>query len=149
MNFAPAPALVIGYGNDLRGDDGAGPAAVRQLQANAGQQSLLCHQLTPELAEAISRYASVIFVDARADLPPGEVRIEPLDGGRTPLTQKCSPGALLTWSRQIYGREPAAFAVGIGAESFEFGEGLTPVVRRAACEAARAIERMLKPPGAP
>ena len=149
MNFAPAPALVVAYGNDLRGDDGAGPATVREIPADTRCRSLICHQLTPELAETISRYASVIFVDARADLRPGEIRIEILNAGRVLLTHRTTPAALLTWSHRVYGREPVAFAVGIGGQSFELGEGLTPAVRQAACEAARAIERMLTPPGAP
>jgi hydrogenase maturation protease len=149
MNFAPAPALVIGYGNELREDDGAGPVTVSQLAAHTGSRYLTCGQLTPELAETISGYASVIFVDARADLQPGEIRIERLTAGTVPLTHRTTPAALLTWSHQIYAREPAAFAVGIGGECFELGEGLTPVVRQAACEAAHAIERMLIPPGAP
>ena len=55
--------LVIGYGNSLRGDDGAGPYAARLLQNmndEGGWDIVACHQLTPELAETISRASLVI-----------------------------------------------------------------------------------------
>ena len=47
-------ALIIGYGNPLRSDDGFGWHAGRLLaQALAGQEAevITCHQLTPELAD--------------------------------------------------------------------------------------------------
>ena len=57
--------LVIGYGNTLRSDDGAGQR-VAELVAEwklPNVRSLPVHQLTPELAEPISQAELVIFVD--------------------------------------------------------------------------------------
>ena len=61
MNF-----LVIGYGNTLRSDDGAGQIVAEKIaQWNLpGVRSLAVHQLTPELAEIIAQADAVIFIDA-------------------------------------------------------------------------------------
>ena len=59
--------LVIGYGNLLRGDDGIGQILANGLEERIQHPSvkfLACHQLTPELAEPISRADTVIFIDA-------------------------------------------------------------------------------------
>ncbi|MGB7620863.1 MAG: hydrogenase maturation protease, partial [Terriglobia bacterium] len=57
--------LVIGYGNTLRGDDGAGPRVAEMIARRFPQvDSLVLHELQPELAEAVSGYEEVIFVDA-------------------------------------------------------------------------------------
>ncbi|MGF1587982.1 MAG: hydrogenase maturation protease [Pleurocapsa sp.] len=58
--------LVIGYGNTLRSDDGAGQSAANQIAAWGlpNVRSLAVHQLTPELAEDIANADTVIFVDA-------------------------------------------------------------------------------------
>ena len=49
--------LVIGYGNSLRGDDGIGPAVAQAFadeDATECADVIVCHQLTPELAESIA-----------------------------------------------------------------------------------------------
>ena len=73
--------LIIGYGNSLRGDDGAGLLLAEGLEEawQARQvevERLAVHQLTPELTLEISReeVTSVVFVDTRAEL---RLRISP------------------------------------------------------------------------
>ena len=59
--------LVIGYGNALRGDDGAGYIAAELLREriqNPAVEVFSLHQLAPELMEPISRARQVIFLDA-------------------------------------------------------------------------------------
>ena len=66
-----ARALIIGYGNPLRGDDGLGWRAAEQLAEIIPQSEaevIACHQLTPELAEPISRARLVIFIDMSLEL---------------------------------------------------------------------------------
>ena len=58
-----SPILVIGYGSQLRSDDAVGPRvveAVADLQLE-GVQTLIRHQLTPELSEIISTARAVIL----------------------------------------------------------------------------------------
>jgi len=130
--------LVIGYGNSLRGDDGAGPFIARQLGAGA----IACHQLTPELAEPISQAQCVIFVDAHAGVPAGQIDIQPVQPGASAAIHRFDPETLLAWSQQLYGRAPEAILVGIGAESFDLGEGLSPGAMRAAGRALRVIRKI-------
>jgi hydrogenase maturation protease len=59
--------LIIGYGNPLRGDDDVGWEAASRLAAALPSEAvhiLAVHQLTPELAEAVSEADLLIFVDA-------------------------------------------------------------------------------------
>ncbi|HET9656886.1 MAG TPA: hydrogenase maturation protease, partial [Kineosporiaceae bacterium] len=61
----PDRLLVIGIGNDLRGDDGAGRAVVEDLAGRdlPGVRAIWSHQLVPELAEPIAAARCVVFVD--------------------------------------------------------------------------------------
>ena len=66
-----AYVLVIGYGNDLRCDDGIGQKVAKELNLNSSftnLKSLAVSQLTPELAETIVKADIVIFVDACLNL---------------------------------------------------------------------------------
>jgi hydrogenase maturation protease len=136
--------LVIGYGNSLRGDDGAGPFVATQLGAGA----IACHQLTPELAEPISQARRVIFVDAHAGVPAGRIAIQPVQPRASAAIHRFDPESLLAWSQQLYGRAPEAVLIGIGAASFALGEGLSPAAKRAAREALRAIRKFAALPSA-
>ena len=120
--------LVIGYGNPLRSDDGVGAkvaAAVDELGL-PGVAVLVCHQLTPELAEPISEARAVVFVDAAADAST-EVqvrRLEPADGTQL-ITHAANPQTLLTLAKQLFGRCPPAWWLTIPVENLGFGESLS------------------------
>ncbi len=141
--------LVIGYGNTLRGDDGAGPTAAGFLSQTGALDVIVVNQLTPELAEPISRASRVFFVDAHADLPAGQLEVKPLHPQKCERIHASSPGLLLEWSRTLYTRAPEAILIGIGGENYKLGEGLTPVVQDAARKACRLIERLAKLPCVP
>jgi hydrogenase maturation protease len=135
-------ALVIGYGNELRGDDGAGPRVARAVQGWGlpGVRALALHQLTPELAEDLAGARVAVFVDAAADADPaGPRRLSP--GGGNALGHICDPGTLLALARGLFGRSPPAWLITVPARSFAPGEGLSETaragVRRALPEVAR------------
>ena len=71
-------ALVIGYGDSLRSDDGAGPRVAELLSGLEGLTVLTRHQLVPELADDFRGRDVVVFVDAAATLKPGEVAVRRL-----------------------------------------------------------------------
>lgn len=138
--------LVIGYGNPLRGDDGVGwrvAEAVAAALPDGAADVLTVHQLTPELAEPISRAARVIFIDAAAEGQPGEVCCFALeDAGRQPALQGShltTPDALLGMAAELFGRCPPAHMITVAGESFELSETLTPTVAAAVPEAIRRI----------
>ena len=61
-----ADILVIGYGNELRRDDGLGPNVARRIAAAnyAHVRVLTCFQLVPELAADLAETPMAIFMDA-------------------------------------------------------------------------------------
>jgi hydrogenase maturation protease len=144
-----ADVLVIGYGNPLRGDDGVGCVVAEELaqeirDPESKVRVVACHQLNPELAEAVADTRAVIFVDASVDLKPGEVRVSSISPDRfspAAFTHSLKPSALLATASELFGQAPPAKAVAIGARSFEIGMKLTPEVKAAVRKARTAIER--------
>ena len=143
--------VVIGYGNDLRGDDAVGPLAAAAVAAwdAPGIRALAVHQLTPELAEALAAANLAIFVDARAPVPNQErggegqqpIAVHSLEPAAvdSAIGHAGDPGALLALAAALYGRCPAAWLITVPAHSFEFGAGLSPA---AECGLATALQQI-------
>jgi hydrogenase maturation protease len=148
----PDAVLVIAWGNPLREDDAVAwhvLEGLRSLKPRPGLPALHlrhAHQLTPEMAECVSRARGVVFVDARRDGVPGEVRCEEIapSAGSNPLAHSLSPQALLLYAEQLYGRAPRAVVLSIAGERFGMGEALSPAVRHAVPRAMRAVLRQAK-----
>lgn len=135
--------LVIGFGNPLRGDDGVAWHVVDRLDAlrPCSVATRRVHQLTPELAEPISAFDFVVFVDAAVDTAPGTVRVERLDrlGTPAPHTHLVDPAGLVNLAELVYGRRPEAVLVTIGGKVFGLTERLSPPARAAVLPAAERI----------
>lgn len=152
MVDCPDAVLVIAWGNPLREDDAVAwhvLDGLRSLKPRPGLPALHlrhAHQLTPEMAECVSRARGVVFVDARRDGTPGEVRCHSIapSAGSNPLAHSLSPQALLLFAEQLYGRAPQAVVLSIAGERFGIGEELSPVVRRAIPRAIRAVLHQAK-----
>ena len=130
-------ALIIGYGNPLRSDDGFGWHASRLLaQALAGQDAevITCHQLTPELAEPLSQCEPRGVYRCRRS---GHAGGYPLPAARpqvptsSAFTHSCTPSGLLASAEGLYGHRPQAVVITVSAQSFAFGDTLSPVVSAA------------------
>ena len=127
--------LILGYGNPLAGDDGAGWRAAKTLASSLeqpGVRVLTCRQLTPELAAEAAEASLVIFLDASVEIPPGKVscrRVTP-QPATAPFSHQFTPAALLALVEQLYGRRPEAVLFSIGARSF-VGENLSSEVEQA------------------
>lgn len=145
---APQGALVIGYGNTLRSDDGAGPCVARAIEARVPDRTRVieAHQLTPEMAIAISAAGRVVFVDA-VDAPHETApRLSRLvaEPGADPLNPHASdPGSLLWLAATLFGGAPEAWLVAIPGAEFGFGETLSPGAARASAEAIVQVEALL------
>ena len=141
--------LVIGYGNPLRGDDGVGWAAAQKLADRVDPDrvgTMGVHQLTPELAETISRVDRVIFIDAAVNKPAGYLScraVEPADSDRV-MTHQLDPEGLLALSRRLFGRCPKAHLLTVGGADFSHREDLSPAVERACEKLVAHLEEMLK-----
>ncbi len=125
--------LIIAYGNPLRCDDSVAWQAAEEIRRKvaSAQAEIICvHQLTPELAEQVSRADSVIFLDASRNGEPGKVTCEPVSSRAADLHfwHNLTPGSLLALGAQLYGPAPRAFCVSLCGESFDHGETLSPAV---------------------
>jgi hydrogenase maturation protease len=139
---------VIGYGNDLRGDDGIGP----RVAALAGMilpdvQAIATRQLTPELAEELARANLAIFVDARPVLREAveAITLHPLvpTTDSATLGHTSDPRALLGLAMAIYGHAPPAWLLTVPAIAFELGAPLSPVAEQGVRAALRQVVELL------
>lgn len=146
----PPRILIIGYGNPLRGDDGLGWRAAERLAVEWPEaQTLTCQQLTPELAEPISRAARVVFLDAAAHGPPGSIHEQPLQpdaSAPASFTHHVIPGVLLALSEKLFGHLPEAVLFSVAGESFDFGQALSPPVEAALPEVIRRVRAWAQRP---
>ncbi len=137
--------LVLGYGNELRGDDGAGPCVAEMLAARQlrGVRVVTAHQLTPDFAELIARAGLVIFVDARVGGERTQVSAVRASTTGDLQAHSSDPSALLALAETLYSQCPPAWCVSIPADSFEFGFGLSARTKAAALDALAAIVSLI------
>jgi len=120
--------LVIGIGNTIRGDDGAGIRVAEQLARRYSGFDVMCvHQLSPEHAETIAQYDRLAVVDA--SVKTDTLRVTPLraaGGARLPRTHDVTPEGILALASTLYGKTPSeALLVEIPASSCDFSEHLS------------------------
>ena len=141
--------LVIGYGNELAGDDGVGRLIAEQLASDprlAGAEVLSERQLMPELALDASRATTLILIDANRRSQPGELTVRPLvpsHGHSAAWSHHMTPAAMLALANELYHATPTAFVVSVGVESLELGDEVSPAVRSAVPRAVEAVARIV------
>lgn len=158
---APPPhsVLIIGYGNDLRSDDGAGVHVATRLARLVSRRPqtpplrvVVAQQLTPDLADDMATAAHVIFVDAYAANERGAgIRIDRIsaDTARTTsvIGHHGDPDALISLTARLYGKTPDAWVIGIPAFNLDLGDTISPDTARRIDEAV-ALIRARAVPGA-
>jgi len=118
----PGRILIVGYGNPLRHDDGAGRDVADALWARRDRAPELArasfswaHQLTPELAADLADVELAVFLDAAADgQAPGAVTVrylgpEAVSPGRRHPSGPVPPGELVPGSALPALGQPAGF----------------------------------------
>ena len=145
MELTVPNLLVIGYGNTLRGDDGVGPRVAEAVAALnlPGVQTLTSHQLTPELAEPISKARGVVFVDAAVDAAP-DIALRELTAAEPGMLMghAVDPRLLLALARDVFGGQPKAWLLTVPASDLNFGDHLSETAERGvqiAVEKIRAL----------
>ncbi|MGZ4184709.1 MAG: hydrogenase maturation protease [Solirubrobacteraceae bacterium] len=148
---APAP-LVIGVGNELRGDDGLGIAVVRHLRRQLAGSEIELRELQGEPIALLDTWRDrdvVVIVDAmRSEAPPGTIRrfdacSKPLPGdlrGST-TTHALSLREAIELGRAL-GQLPRRLTV-IAVEGDHYGAGsaLSGEVRAAVAEVAAIVRQ--------
>lgn len=136
--------LVIGYGNELRGDDGLGLAVVEAIAvANLpGVRMRTAIQLLPEWAVDLAEVRLVVFVDASLESCLNGVEVRRLNAEDLPewSTHFSDPRALLALTQAIYGRAPEAWWATVPGTDFRFGRKLSLLGEE---NAERATKRIL------
>jgi hydrogenase maturation protease len=142
-----ARVLVIGIGNTLRGDDGFAWHVADELvpQENENLRVLKVHQLTPELAEAVSEVDLAIFVDAGAHGAPGTLTCEPVSVSEADLrfSHDVTPATLIQMAKTLYGKQPQAFLICVAGKVFEHGETLSPEMAGAVPNAFAKVRELI------
>lgn len=151
-------ALVIGFGNPDRQDDGVAWYILEQLARQLGRTVFenldddLCRmesspilvrmpQLIPEIAEPISCFGRACFVDAHTGSYAEEIHFVPLQPEHqlSPFTHHLTPQSCLQLARSLYGRVPQAVLCSVRGYEFGFGRSLS---ERTATLAEEALQRI-------
>ena len=139
-------ALVVGYGNELRRDDGAGRWVADRIEALAlpGVAVRSMSQLTPELALEVAGRDLVIFVDADVDV--ADLTVRPIEadsaGGKT-MTHHGSPATLLAMVPAVGEPPGQAQVVSIPASDLDMGFEMSDATQAAAEAAVDHIVALL------
>lgn len=134
-------ALIVGYGNTLRGDDAFGWRTAERLRAEIRDpevEVITLHQLAPELMEPISRAQLAIFIDAAVS-----ASTQPPRTGSA-FTHHVTPQALVEGARSLYGRAAEPVVLTTAGANFEFGEKMSPAVERAVQETVEKVMAILR-----
>jgi len=129
-------AVVIGYGNTLRSDDGIGQRVAQRVARLSRSKEILVmvrQVLTPDLAGDIVGFDRVVFIDASASELPGSIReqwLTPPNTASSSMVHSLEPADLLGWCMKAYGNAPEAVLLTIGGYTFEIGDTLSPGIRQ-------------------
>ena len=120
--------VVLGWGNESRGDDGLGPALTRRIET-AGLPYVTAiedFQLQLEHAVDLDGADLVLFVDASvAAADPFAFGETVAREGLTHTSHAMAPEAVLDVFVRVLGRAPPpAFVLAIRGEAFDLGTGL-------------------------
>ena len=146
--------VVIGVGNALRGDDGAGLAAVARIPASPGVEVLSHSGDGSNLLELWDGAEAVVIVDSMASgADPGtiqrfDVSAEPLPAAaRRPAGHTFGVAEAIEAARAL-GRLPRrAIVIGVEGADFELGAGLSEPVCAVLDMLAAAASEEARPPG--
>ncbi len=154
--------IIIGYGNPLRRDDGAGPELVRRICTRMGGQLvpnqqavitvgytgyLISHQLTPELCELIANYRQVVYIDASVavdDFTVEDVKL-PCDAEAIYHSHGLTPRQLtmLALLSQDNSSLDHIFILHLPAQDMGMGEGLTDDMEQHLNDGLEWLERLI------
>jgi hydrogenase 3 maturation protease len=140
---------VLGIGNDLRGDDGAGSLVARRLRERFPEAAFDGGQAPENLSGPLRRARpdAIVVVDA-ADFggAPGEVRVVSRAddaAGLTPGTHALPIGTFLSALAEATGASVHLIAIQAGTTAF--GAAMTPSVATTVDEVARVLAAVLRP----
>lgn len=143
--------LVIGYGNERRGDNGVGPWVAKAVADwnLPSVKTLAVPQLSPELTAEMAKTNHVIFVDACSRSCAQTVQIDPLVICPQPISfsgksHHCDPCTLLKLTHAQYGSYPCAWLLQVAAARFDLGCALSDTAKQGGDRALQTIAKFFK-----
>lgn len=155
--------LVIGYGNAYCHDDGVALVVIntlrhlhgiRELQPDEdgwddlGHEvdSIMLHQLVPEVVPVVANYTRIVFVDAHGGNISDDVRVIRVQEEYRfhAVSHHMSPGMILSMARETTGHAASGYLVSVRGENFDFGLGLSDPCSLRADTAVRKILDLIK-----
>jgi len=144
--------LVVGLGNDLRGDDAAGIEVARRLRQSRALPGIRVreHQGDPaELLELWSGRDAAILVDCmRSGAPPGTIRRFDVDRQHLPVRRRGSTSShaialmdAIELGRALQRLPRQALLYAVEGGTFDAGSGLSPPVETVIAELADTVWR--------
>ncbi|MDJ0664579.1 MAG: hydrogenase maturation protease [Acidimicrobiia bacterium] len=139
-------SLVIGYGNDLRSDDGAGRVVADRISAlelpGVSVRSVM--QLTPELALEMAEAETVVFVDASVDVSETTAtRVVPDPEVQSAMSHYSTPERLLAMTATVGTPPSQAVAISIPVTDIGLGIELTPMTAIGVDQAVAMVEEIV------
>ncbi|HUL19976.1 MAG TPA: hydrogenase maturation protease [Thermodesulfobacteriota bacterium] len=150
--------LVIGYGNAYCHDDGVALYVINELrrlhgvrelpadedgldELGRGFDSVMLHQLLPEIIPVVANYRLIFFVDAHVGTIPDRVRVVRVEEehGFHAVSHHMSPGMVLGMVRKAKGVAPVSYLVSVRGENFDFGFGISDACKLSADMAIKKI----------
>ena len=141
------PPLIIGYGNTLRGDDGAGVIAAQRVRETIpGVDVLIVHDIQPEVAESLTPRQLVIFLDAAAGTESLVCTTIDASAPVPPVESHLfSPPQLLVLCKSLYGVIPeSVYLIGIPASNFAYSEELSPPTAHSIDECVALVRKLIE-----
>lgn len=137
--------LLIGIGNNARGDDALGWLVADEAARVPGVQIEYRYQLQIEDADLIKDFDVVIFSDASREMYPDGFTLAPVraEGNIAFSSHRLSPSAVLSLCQEIYGRHPEAYTLALTGTIWELGSGITPEAAVALGKANRFLREWL------
>ena len=139
----------LGIGNELRHDDGVGPAVIDTLKACINDPSITtlnCADVPENFTGYVKRLmpSCIILVDA-TDFGgyPGEAHIFTLSDLQTADVTTHKPSLAVLGAYLSSETGASVFVVGIQPVNTDFGTGLSPILRAASNHVAEAISAAL------
>ncbi len=137
--------VVVALGNPDRGDDGVGPAVIRELGSRPGVEAWEAIRGGLPLAQALVGFERALVVDASPSLPVGKMELAPLlTTGEASSLHGMGLAQALGALRAAGFPVPETWALAIGVnEHLPFGRGLSLEVSQAVPKAVAEVNRWL------
>jgi len=139
------PTLIIGYGNPDRQDDGVAWHVLAGISQKLGRKLpaawedpfeidqayphlIFQLQLNPEIAETLSAYSNICFVDAHTGNIPNDIQFGEISSGfqTSPFTHHITAESVLALTQSLYHAKPNAYMLSVRGYAFGFTQDLSP-----------------------